>query len=102
MKQFPQPRNYPPMWVREFRVVVDSSLVGLGYQLRICGADVQIMEGSASHQEIIQVCVFVFVCVCVWTHYNFFCCFLGFFFFFFAFPSYISGVHHFWVRFLRL
>ena len=23
------------------------------------------------------------------------------FFFFFAFPSYISGVHHFWVRFLR-
>ena len=26
--------------------------------------------------------------------------FLGFFFF--AFPSYISGVHHFWVRFLRM
>ena len=28
----------------------------------------------------------------------------GFFFFvfFFAFPSYISGVHHFWVRFLRM
>ena len=25
-----------------------------------------------------------------------------FFFFFFAFPSYISGVHHFWVRFLRM
>ena len=24
------------------------------------------------------------------------------FFFFFAFPSYISGVHHFWVRFLRM
>ena len=23
-------------------------------------------------------------------------------FFFFAFPSYISGVHHFWVRFLRM
>ena len=32
-----------------------------------------------------------------------FVCFLGFFFFFFfAFPSYISGVHHFWVRFLRM
>ena len=28
----------------------------------------------------------------------------GFLFFggFFAFPSYISGVHHFWVRFLRM
>ena len=26
--------------------------------------------------------------------------FFFFFFFFFAFPSYISGVHHFWVRFL--
>ena len=26
----------------------------------------------------------------------------GIFFFFFAFPSYISGVHHFWVRFLRV
>ena len=25
-----------------------------------------------------------------------------FFFFFFSFPSYISGVHHFWVRFLRM
>ena len=25
-----------------------------------------------------------------------------FFFFFFAFPSYISGVHHFWMRFLRM
>ena len=25
-----------------------------------------------------------------------------FFFFFFVFPSYISGVHHFWVRFLRM
>ena len=25
-----------------------------------------------------------------------------FFCFFFAFPSYISGVHHFWVRFLRM
>ena len=25
-----------------------------------------------------------------------------FFFFFFAFPSYISGVHHFWVRFLHM
>ena len=25
-----------------------------------------------------------------------------FFFFFCAFPSYISGVHHFWVRFLRM
>ena len=24
------------------------------------------------------------------------------FFFFFAFPSFISGVHHFWVRFLRM
>ena len=28
--------------------------------------------------------------------------FFFFFFFFFAFPSYISGVHHFWVRFLRM
>ena len=28
--------------------------------------------------------------------------FLVFGFFFFAFPSYISGVHHFWVRFLRI
>ena len=27
---------------------------------------------------------------------------LSSFFFFFAFPSYISGVHHFWVRFLRM
>ena len=27
---------------------------------------------------------------------------LFFFFFFCAFPSYISGVHHFWVRFLRM
>ena len=27
---------------------------------------------------------------------------LFFFFFFFPFPSYISGVHHFWVRFLRM
>ena len=25
-----------------------------------------------------------------------------FFCFFFAFPSYVSGVHHFWVRFLRM
>ena len=25
-----------------------------------------------------------------------------FLFVFFAFPSYISGVHHFWVRFLRM
>ena len=25
-----------------------------------------------------------------------------FLFFFVAFPSYISGVHHFWVRFLRM
>ena len=25
-----------------------------------------------------------------------------FFFFFFLFPSYISGGHHFWVRFLRM
>ena len=28
--------------------------------------------------------------------------FFFFFFFFFSFPSYISGVHHFWVRFLRM
>ena len=35
-----------------------------------------------------------------WKHANFF--FFFFFFFFFAFPSYISGVHHFWVRFLRM
>ena len=28
--------------------------------------------------------------------------FFFFLFFFFAFPSYISGVHHFWVRFLRM
>ena len=28
--------------------------------------------------------------------------YIFFFFFFFAFPSYISGVHHFWVRFLRM
>ena len=27
---------------------------------------------------------------------------LFFFFFFFAFPSYVSGVHHFWVRFLHM
>ena len=32
----------------------------------------------------------------------FFFFFSFFFFFFFAFPSYISGVHHFWVRFLRI
>ena len=41
------------------------------------------------------VCLF---CFC------FFVC-LGFFLLlllFFAFPSYISGVHHFWVRFLRM
>ena len=30
------------------------------------------------------------------------CVDLFFFFFFFAFPSYISGVRHFWVRFLRM
>ena len=30
------------------------------------------------------------------------CRFQFFFFFFFPFPSYISGVHHFWVRFLRM
>ena len=29
-------------------------------------------------------------------------CFLFLVGFFFAFPSYISGVHHFWVRFLRM
>ena len=28
--------------------------------------------------------------------------FFFFFFFFLAFPSYISEVHHFWVRFLRM
>ena len=28
--------------------------------------------------------------------------FFFFFFFFFAFLSYISGVHHFWVRVLRM
>ena len=32
----------------------------------------------------------------------FFSCFFTFIYFFFAFPSYISGVHHFWVRFLRM
>ena len=32
------------------------------------------------------------------------CCWVCFFFvcLFFAFPSYISGLHHFWVRFLRM
>ena len=29
-------------------------------------------------------------------------CFFLFVFGFFSFPSYISGVHHFWVRFLRI
>ena len=35
---------------------------------------------------------------------KFTCCHTEIFFFFFfcAFPSYISGVHHFWVRFLRM
>ena len=37
----------------------------------------------------------LFVCFVVFV---FCCCCL----FFFAFPSYISGVHHFWVRFLRM
>ena len=41
-------------------------------------------------------CLLSFVC---WggSFFSFF-----FFFFFLAFPSYISGVHHFWVRFLRM
>ena len=52
------------------------------------------------------VCLFCFVlfgwlvvfCFCLFL----FCfCFL-FWVFFFAFPSYISEVHHFWVRFLRM
>ena len=54
-RPLPKPRHYPPLWVHEFRVVVDSSLVGLGYQLRICGADVQILDDQAPHAEIIQV-----------------------------------------------
>ena len=29
-------------------------------------------------------------------------CFFLFFFSFFPFPSYISGIHHFWMRFLRM
>ena len=35
---------------------------------------------------------------CRCGHWDFF----FFFFFFFAFPSYISGVHHIWVRFLHM
>ena len=34
---------------------------------------------------------------CPWNYLVFFI-----YFFFFAFPSYISGVHHFWVKFLRM
>ena len=37
------------------------------------------------------VCLTVCLFVCLFV-----CCFI------FAFPSYISGIHHFWVRFLRM
>ncbi|KAL8608208.1 hypothetical protein ACOMHN_016663 [Nucella lapillus] len=51
----PQKRVCQATWVQEFRVVVDSSLKGLGYQLRMCGADVRILEDNAPHSEIIQI-----------------------------------------------
>ncbi|XP_070176617.1 exonuclease mut-7 homolog isoform X2 [Littorina saxatilis] len=54
-KPLPKPRNYPPMSVSEFRVIVDSSLVGLGYQLRICGADVKMLDDHAPHSEMVQI-----------------------------------------------
>ena len=65
-KPLPKPRHYPPLCVREFRVVVDSSLVGLGYQLRICGADVRILEDDAPHTETVQVSVCIQL---VWSVY---------------------------------
>ena len=67
-KPLPKPRHYPPLCVREFRVVVDSSLVGLGYQLRICGADVRILEDGALHTETVQVsvCIQLVWSVCLW------------------------------------
>jgi hypothetical protein len=48
-------RQYPPMSVHEFRVVVDTSLTGLGYQLRICGADVSLLPEDAPHSQLVQV-----------------------------------------------
>lgn len=67
-KPLPKPRHYPPLCVREFRVVVDSSLVGLGYQLRICGADVRILEDGTPHTETVQVsvCIQLVWSVCLW------------------------------------
>ena len=65
------------------------------------------------------VCVCLCLCICVHTHVctpslltllksvvcilvSLFIYLFILFYFFFAFPSYISGVHHFWVRFLRM
>ncbi|XP_076454883.1 exonuclease mut-7 homolog [Babylonia areolata] len=53
----PPQRNLTPSWVSDLRVVVDSSLVGLGNQLRMCGVDVRILDDSSPHSEIIQMCL---------------------------------------------
>ena len=46
------------------------------------------------------VCFFLLLFVCLFVCLFFVVVVL--LLFFFAFPSYISGVHHFWVRFLRM
>lgn len=41
----------PPITVKEFRVVVDNMLQGLGRQLRLCGVDTVILESGDDHEK---------------------------------------------------
>ena len=63
----------------------------------------QLLVECKSHLSLLVVVplicfVWLFVSEWLWIIFDPF----FFFFFFFAFPSCISGVHHFWVRFLRM
>lgn len=44
-----------PIRVQDFCVLVDRSLLGLGYHLRMCGADVTIPEEGLSFHKMLEV-----------------------------------------------
>ena len=55
------------------------------------------LDGCIPSEAVRHTCICITVSLFGWSQVILF-----FFFFFFVFPSYISGVHRFWVRFLRM
>ena len=95
-----------PFWVRFLRMwpFFNSTIEVVTFRLHgWCMLDEFLLPAFSHLGQCMNVRIFwVSAIECMWAQIRPWFILSFFFFLFFAFPSYISGVHHFWVRFLRM